>query len=76
MQTNLAFALEVLVATLGLAILFGNRLLLRPLLALARAAEHQSAGDLGARSGLAHTDDEVERLARAVRRQPGHAARA
>ncbi|MDP1906594.1 MAG: PAS domain S-box protein [Pseudomonadota bacterium] len=63
---GLAFALAVLVATLGLAILGGNRLLLRPLLALARAAERHSAGDLGARSGLPHTADEIGRLARTL----------
>ncbi|HZX18570.1 MAG TPA: PAS domain S-box protein, partial [Pseudomonas sp.] len=63
---SLAFALAVLVATLGLAILGGNRLLLRPLLALARAAERHSAGDLGARSGLPHTADEIGWLARTL----------
>ncbi|MDP2794917.1 MAG: cache domain-containing protein, partial [Sulfurisoma sp.] len=61
---GLALALAVLVATLGLAVWGGNRLLLRPLLALARAAERHSAGDLAARSGLPHTNDEVGRLAR------------
>jgi PAS domain S-box-containing protein len=66
LQISLALALAVLVATLGLAILGGNRLLLRPLLALARAAERHRAGDLGARSGLAHTADEVGQLARTL----------
>ncbi|MDP2795362.1 MAG: cache domain-containing protein, partial [Sulfurisoma sp.] len=61
---GLALALAVLVATLGLAVWGGNRLLLRPLLALARAAERHSAGDLAARSGLPHTNDEIGRLAR------------
>ncbi|MDO8349866.1 MAG: PAS domain S-box protein, partial [Gallionella sp.] len=63
---RLAFALAVFVATLGLAILGGNRLLLRPLLALARAAQRHSAGDLGARSGLPHTADEIGWLARTL----------
>ena len=63
---SLAFALAVLVATLGLTILGGNRLLLRPLLALARAAERHRAGNLSARSGLPHTADEIGWLARTL----------
>jgi PAS domain S-box-containing protein len=61
---NLAFALAVLVATLGLVILGGNRLVLRPLLTLSWAAARFSAGDFGTRSGLPHSDDEIGRLAR------------
>ncbi|MDP2808943.1 MAG: PAS domain S-box protein, partial [Rhodocyclaceae bacterium] len=63
---GLAIALAVLVATLGLAAWGGDRLLLRPLLALSRTAQRLSAGDLGARSGLPHTNDEVGRLARTL----------
>ncbi|MCX7148365.1 MAG: GAF domain-containing protein, partial [Rhodocyclales bacterium] len=63
---NLGFALGVLVATLGLVILGANRMLVRPLLTLARATARFSAGDLAARSGLPHTEDEIGRLARTL----------
>ena len=66
MLVNLAFALAVLFVTLGLVIWGGERRLLRPLLALSRAAARLSAGDLTARSGLPHRDDEVGRLARTL----------
>ncbi len=63
---SLSIALALLVATLGLVILGGNRLLLRPLLVLSRTAARFSTGDFGIRSGLPHGDDEVGRLARTL----------
>ncbi|MDP2827272.1 MAG: PAS domain S-box protein [Sulfuricellaceae bacterium] len=63
---GLALALAVLVVTLGLVMWGGGRLVVRPLLALARTAERHSAGDLGARSGLPHTADEIGWLARTL----------
>jgi len=55
--------LAILVATLGLVVLGGNRLLVRPLLALAQTAARMSDGDFSARSGLPHGGDEIGRLA-------------
>ncbi|OHC62765.1 MAG: hypothetical protein A2045_08905 [Rhodocyclales bacterium GWA2_65_20] len=56
--------LGVLLATLGLLLWAGNRLVARPLSTLSRAVTRFSAGDLSVRSGLPHSDDEVGRLAR------------
>jgi len=61
-----ALALAVLVATLGLTLVGGDRLVVRPLLALSRAAERLRAGEIGVRSGLPHTADEIGRLARTL----------
>jgi len=63
---SLAFALAVLVATLGLVVLGGNRLVVGPLLTLARAAARFSKGDFSVRSGLPHGDDELGWLARTL----------
>ncbi|MDP2793106.1 MAG: PAS domain S-box protein, partial [Sulfurisoma sp.] len=65
-RADLAFTLAVLAVTLGLAMWGANRLLLRPLLTLARMADRLSAGDLTARSGLPRRADEIGRLARAL----------
>ena len=55
--------LAVFISTIGLLVWGGNRLVLRPLLTLSRAAARFKAGDLTARSGLPHGDDEAGRLA-------------
>ncbi len=60
---NLATALALLIATLGLVVWGSERLLLRPLSALVWMAARFRVGDLGARSGLPHGDDEIGRLA-------------
>lgn len=58
--------LAVLMGTLGVVVLGGNRLLLRPLLTLSRVAARFGAGDLGARTGLRHGSDEIGLLARTI----------
>jgi len=58
--------LAVLFATLGLLLWGGSRLVLRPLLTMSAVAMRFSAGELSARTGLAHSDDEVGRLARTL----------
>ncbi len=58
--------LAVLISTIGLLVWGGNRLVLRPLLSLSRAAARLRAGDLAARSGLPHGDDEFGRVARVL----------
>ncbi|MDP2811283.1 MAG: PAS domain S-box protein, partial [Rhodocyclaceae bacterium] len=63
---GLSIALASLVATLGLVVWGGDRLLVRPLLALARAAARLRAGDLAARSGLPYTTGEIGWLARTL----------
>jgi PAS domain S-box-containing protein len=60
---DLGAVLAVLIATMGWVVVDSNRLLLRPLLTLSRTATRLKAGDLGARSGLPHGDDEIGRLA-------------
>ncbi len=55
--------LAVLISTIGLLVWGGNRLVLRPLLSLSQVAARFRAGDLTARSGLPHGEDEVGRLA-------------
>lgn len=64
LAVNLGLALLIIAGALALVVVGGNRLVLRPLLALSRTAARLGAGDLGARSGLPHTDDEVGRLAK------------
>lgn len=66
LTVNLAFALLIFAGVLALVVVGGNRLVLRPLLALSRATTRFGAGDLAARSGLPHTDDEVGRLAKTL----------
>ncbi|SCZ49610.1 PAS domain S-box protein [Thiohalomonas denitrificans] len=63
---GLAIAFAVLIATLGLVVWGGNRLVLRPLLKLSNVAAHFSAGDYGVRTGLPHGDDEIGRLSRTI----------
>lgn len=58
--------LAVLISAIGLLVWGSNRLVLRPLLILSRVAARFKAGDLTARSGLPHGDDEVGRLARTL----------
>lgn len=64
LAVNLGLALLIFAGALALVVVGGNRLVLRPLLALSRTAARLGAGDLAARSGLPHTDDEIGRLAR------------
>ncbi|MDO8788278.1 MAG: PAS domain S-box protein [Sulfuritalea sp.] len=61
---SFSMTLAVLLATLGLLVWGGDRLVARPLQTLSRAATRFSAGDSRVRSGLPHSDDEVGRLAR------------
>lgn len=61
---NLGFGLLLVGGILVMAIWSSNRLLLRPLAALARAADRLGSGDYQMRSGLRHGDDEIGRLAR------------
>lgn len=65
LAAHLGFGFVLLTALLALAFWGGDRILLRPLKALAAAADRLGAGDFRARSGLAHGDDEIGRLARA-----------
>ena len=58
--------LAVLISTIGLLVRGGNRLVVRPLLSLSRVAARFKAGDLTARTGLPHGDDEIGRLARVL----------
>ncbi len=61
---HLGFGLFFVASILALAIWSTNRLLLRPLSILARAADRLGGGDYQVRSGLGHGDDEIGRLAR------------
>lgn len=63
---SMGILLAVLISTIGLLVWGGNRLVLRPLLSLSRAAARFKAGDLTARSGLPHGDDELGRVARVL----------
>jgi PAS domain S-box-containing protein len=63
---SLGITVAVLLATLGLVVWGSNRLVVRPLLTLSRAAARFSAGDLSIRSGLPHTEDEIGWLARTL----------
>jgi len=63
---NLGMTLAMLLATLGLVALGSNRLVVRPLRTLSQAAARFSAGDLSARTGLPHTDDEIGWLAQVL----------
>lgn len=58
--------LAVLISTIGLLVWGGNRWVLRPLLSLSRVATGIKAGDLAARTGLSHGDDEFGRIARVL----------
>ena len=60
------FMLAGLLATLGLVVWGGNRWVLRPLQALSKATKRLGTGDLDARTGLAHGDDEIGRMARTL----------
>ncbi|HET7833876.1 MAG TPA: HD domain-containing phosphohydrolase [Gallionella sp.] len=62
---DLTAALTALFVALGLIAWGGSRLLVQPLLTLSRAATRFGTGDHSARSGLAHTGDEIGQLARA-----------
>lgn len=66
LRFSLAFALTVLAATLGAVYWGGERFGVRPLEILSRTATRFGAGELDARSGLPHGDDEIGRLARSV----------
>ena len=61
--TTFGMMLAVLVATVAGVLVGANRLLLSPISQLLQAASRLQAGDLTARSGLAHADDEIGRLA-------------
>jgi len=63
---GIGIMLAVLISTTGLVVWGGNRLVLRPLLILSRAAARFKAGDFTARSGLPHGDDEFGRVARVL----------
>ncbi len=63
---GLGVMLATLIGALGLVIWGGNRLVLRPLMILSRVAAGIGAGDLGARTGLPHSDDEFGRLAKTL----------
>lgn len=69
--TFLAIAMAMLLLASALVGWGGERLLLRPLLALSQAAARFGAGDLTARSGLPHGDDEIGRLARTLDEMAG-----
>ncbi len=58
-------AIVLLVLTFGSLSIGGSRWFLRPVAALSAAAERLRRGDLSARTGLARSDDELGRLARA-----------
>jgi HAMP domain-containing protein len=60
---NLAGLFVVALFSLAVAWWGGERLLLRPVNALVRASDRLSAGDLGVRTGLPHSQNEVGRLA-------------
>jgi PAS domain S-box-containing protein len=64
LHLNLAITLTVLILTLGPVLWGGERLLLRPLLTISQQLTRYAAGDLTARSGLPHGNDEIGRLAR------------
>ena len=61
---DLGFGLLLVGGILALALWGSNRLLLRPLAVLARAADRLGGGDYQVRSGLQHGDDEIGRLAK------------
>lgn len=63
---SFALALTVLAATLGAVYWGGERFVVRPLEILSRTATRFGAGEMDARSGLPHGDDEIGRLARSV----------
>ncbi|MFA5241015.1 MAG: PAS domain S-box protein [Sulfuricella sp.] len=62
----LGLAFVVLTVTLALVAWGSNRLVLRPLLAMSRAAQRFSAGDFSVRSGLPYSGDEIGLLARTM----------
>ncbi|MCF8177671.1 MAG: PAS domain S-box protein [Sulfuritalea sp.] len=62
--SSLAFALGMLVITLGLLMLVGNRMVVRPLMTMMRKTERFRAGDHAVRTGLPHTRDDIGQLAR------------
>ena len=60
---GLGVMLAVLIGMISLVLVGGHRLLLQPLLKLSEAATRFKSGDLAARSGLAHGNDTMGRLA-------------
>ncbi|MBZ0097177.1 MAG: GAF domain-containing protein [Sulfuricella sp.] len=62
----LSITATVLLLVLALVYWGSEKLLVGPLLSLSRSAARFGAGDLGARSGLPHGDDEIGRLARTL----------
>lgn len=62
----LSITATVLLLVLALVYWGSEKLLVGPLLSLSRSAARFGAGDLGARSGLSHGDDEIGRLARTM----------
>ena len=58
--------LAVLLGSLAAVLIGGHRWLLQPLLRLSDTAARLQSGEMGARTGLPHGDDEVGRLARTL----------
>jgi len=58
--------LTVFIVMMGLLVWGGNRMVLRPLLSISRVAHRFKAGDLSARTGLPHGDDEIGLVAKVL----------
>jgi len=63
---SLGALVAVLIGAMAAMLVGGNRLLLHPLTTLSQTAARHKAGELGARTGLPHGDDEVGHLAQAL----------
>ena len=63
---GLGVLLAVLAGAMAAVVVGGNRLLLQPVVTLARTAARLRDGELGARSGLAHGGDEIGQLAQSL----------